>query len=67
MTEMENAGVEAMQEMASAILTAAGVTMQRHGNDPNGRAIIAAGFAMALQMIGKSIDHKIPATVKKML
>jgi hypothetical protein len=62
-----DAGAEAVQEMSSVILLAAGATMKRHGDDPNGGAIVAAGFAMALHAIGKNIDPKIPATVKEML
>ena len=64
---MADAGAEAVQEISSAILKAAGSAMQRHGNDPNGGAIVAAGFAMALRAIGKNIDPKIPAIVKEML
>jgi len=62
-----DAGAEAVQEISSAILKAAGAAMQRHGYDPNGAAIVAAGFAMALRAIGKNIDPKIPAIVKEML
>ena len=67
MTDLEEAGAEAVQEIASVLLKAAGAAMQRHGNDPNGGAILAAGFAMALNNIGKHIDPRVPQTVKDML
>lgn len=58
---------EATQEVCAAILKAAGGAMQRHGNDPQGGAIVAAGFAMALQAIGREIDQRVPLTVFEML
>ena len=67
MTEMDAARAEATQEISSAILKAAGAVMERHGDDPNGHAIVAAGFAMALKAIGKNIDPRIPAVVIEML
>jgi hypothetical protein len=67
MTEMDAARAEATQEVASEILKAAGLVMERHGNDPNGHAIVAAGFAMALKSIGDRIDPRIPAVVRQML
>ena len=57
---------DATQEIASAVLNAAGAAMERHGNDPNGSAIVAAGFAMALRSIG-NIDPHIPRIVHAML
>jgi hypothetical protein len=64
---MDDARAEAVQEVSSEILKAAGAAMGRHGDDPNGGAIVAAGFAMALKAIGKHIDCKIPAVVREML
>lgn len=68
MTDMlDNARAEATQEVCSALLKAAGEAMKRHGADPNGCAIVAAGFAMALRAIGKHIDPLVPLTVREML
>jgi len=58
---------EAVQEVSSAILMAAGDVMMRHRNDPDGPAIVAAGFASALRSIGKHIDPNISIVVLKML
>ena len=65
--DMEQAGTEAVQEIASSILKAAGAAMARHGDDPNGGAIIAAGFALAIEQIGKHIDPRIMDTIRKLL
>lgn len=67
MTDLDAARAEATQEVASSLLKAAGAAMTRHGPDPNGGAIVAAGFAMALDRIGKEIDPKVPAVVREML
>jgi len=64
---LELAAAEATQEIASAVLTAAGDVMTRHGNDPYSVAIIAAGFAMAIRQMGKDIDPIIPRIVLEML
>lgn len=65
--ELTLAGAEATQEICAGVLKAAGEAMARHGNDPNSGAIVAAGFAMALQAIGESIDAKVPMIVREML
>lgn len=67
MTDLDMAAAEATQEICSSVLKAAGEAMKRHGNDPNGGAIVAAGFAMALQTIGKNIDRRVPIIVHEML
>lgn len=67
MTEMDVARAEATQEVSAAILKAAGAVMERHGNDPNGVVIVAAGFAIALKAIGEKIDPRVPAIVAEML
>ncbi len=41
--------------------------MKAHGNDPLGGVIIATGFAMALQNIGKHVDPTVPIVVREML
>lgn len=65
--EMDEARGEATQEVCCAILKAAGDAMKRHGDDPRNGAILSAGFAMALQQIGKHIDRRVPLTVYEML
>lgn len=59
----EQAGAEAVQGISSALVSAAGETMQRHGDDPNGMAIVAAGFAMAINSINRELDPKFARTV----
>lgn len=61
------ARAQATQDVASAILIAAGDAMKRHGNDQQGPIIVAAGFAMALKEIGVKIDANIPRAVREML
>jgi len=58
---------QAAQDVSSAILKAAGEAMKAHGPDPNGGAIVAAGFAMAIQAIGRDIDERVPIVVLEML
>jgi len=65
--QMTQARAEATQEVASAILKAAGEAMQRHGDDPHSVVIVAAGFAMALQRIGERVDHRVPRIVHEMI
>lgn len=65
--ELQTAGAECIQEMSSALLKSAGEVMKRHGADPNGPALVAAGFAMALRVIGTNIDPKVPIIVHEML
>lgn len=64
---LELARAEATQELASALLKTAGEVMLRHGDDPHSGAIVAAGFGMALDRIGKHLDPKVPETVRIML
>lgn len=66
-TDLELARAEAVMEVASALLTAAGSVMKRHGNDPYAGAVLSAGIALALNQIGSQIDPKIPATVRELL
>jgi len=49
-------GAQAVQDVASAMLSAAGKAMALHGNDPNGHAIVGAAFAMAICKIDEQID-----------
>jgi hypothetical protein len=65
--DLDKARAEATHEVCSSVLTAAGDAMKRHGDDPTGGAILAAGFAMALQAIGDKIDPKVPIIVREML
>jgi len=65
--QMTQARAEATQEVASAILKAAGDAMLRHGDDPHSNVIVAAGFAMALRRIGEHVDAKVPVIVHQML
>ena len=66
-TELTMARAEATQEICCDLLKAAGAAMLRHGDDPQGITIVAAGFAMALQAIGKEIDRRVPIIVHEML
>lgn len=49
-------GAQATQDIASALLKAAGDVMTLHGNDPNSLAIVSAGFVMAIKAIDREID-----------
>jgi hypothetical protein len=49
-------GAQAVQDIASALLKAAGDVMTVHGADPNSLAIVSAGFVMAITEIEKNID-----------
>jgi len=54
--EHSASGAQAVQDVASAILSAAGKAMTLHGDDPNGHAILGAALAMAICKIDKEID-----------
>ena len=64
---VDGARAQATHEMAAALLTAAAEVMARHGNDPTGPVIVAAGFAMALRAIGEHNRPEIPRIVREML
>lgn len=61
------ARTEAIAELSAALIRTAGEVLTRHGNDPQGPILVAAGFALALQTIGREIDENILATVCKLL
>lgn len=65
--DLINARAQATNDVCAAVLSAAGDAMKVHGDDPEGSAIVAAGFAMALQSIGKHIDKRVPVIVHEML
>lgn len=65
--ELERAGAEAVQELEHGLCKAVEDVFKRHGNDPNASAIVAAGFAMAINHIGESIDPGVPRMVRTML
>lgn len=57
MTEYEmQAGCQAVSDVATGILQAAGEALTRHGPDPNSPAILGAGFCMAIDKITSEID-----------
>ena len=57
---------QATLDVAMAILLGAGEAMKRHGDDPLGVAILAAGFVMAIDKT-TSIDPHIRHIVVEML
>lgn len=57
MTEYEkNASAQAVQDIASAMLKAAGDCLTLHGNDPNNGAILGAAFCMVVEKVTEHID-----------
>lgn len=57
MTEEQHmSAAQAVQDVSSAILKAAGECMTLHGPDPNSPAILAAAFVMAIRNITEHID-----------
>ncbi len=52
----ELSGAQAVQDISSAMLKAAGECLKVHGNDPTAPAILAAAFCMAMNGIDRSID-----------
>lgn len=50
------AGAQAVQDVCTEMLEAAGAAMTRHGPDPNSAAILGAAFAMAADKITNNID-----------
>lgn len=64
---VERSRAEAVQELAAALLKTAGEVMTRHGDDPMGEVIVAAGFGMALDRIGEHIAPNIPRIVRELL
>lgn len=65
--QIDKARNEAVQEVASVILKAAGLAMIRHGADPRGSAIVTTDFVMAVLSMGKHIDPAIPTIICTML
>lgn len=58
---------EAAQEVASAIIFAAGEVMRRHGDDPESIAILAAGFCLAIDGIAESINPTFKVILCRMI
>lgn len=56
MTLDEQATAQAVIDVSAAILHAAGDAMKRHGDDPQGITVVAAGFSQAINAITVSID-----------
>lgn len=52
--------VNATQEIAAAVTKAAADVLSRHPDEPDAVAHVAAGFAMALRVMGSSIDPRVP-------
>ena len=67
MSDLLTARSEAVEEVCRSVLMAAGDAMKRHGDDPHGNVIVAAGFAMAIKAIGRDIDPKMPLVVRELL
>lgn len=63
----EQAGAEAAQGISVALIAAAGEEMKKHGNDPNGMAIVATGFALAINAISRDLDPKFAQTVRALI
>lgn len=66
-TELDQARGDTVGEISSAILLASGKVLTNHGNDPVSPAILAAGFVMAINTIGRKIDPNIKSIIVKML
>lgn len=65
--DLDTARVQAINDLAGALLQAAGQVMKLHGPDPQGGVILSAGFSMALRKIGDGIDPTVPTVVREML
>jgi len=64
--EMMDAAAEAILELTGAVLMAAGEVMKRHGPDPNGGIILAAGFARAINGMDR-IDPTVRPIIARMI
>jgi hypothetical protein len=60
-------GAQAAEDVADAIINAAGDILVLHGNDPNQYAILAAGFSIAIARIDKKIDPTFKAYIMDLL
>lgn len=58
---------EATQQVASAILKAAGGVLQTHGNDPQSVAILAAGLVMTITSVTDTIGPTCERIIFQML
>jgi hypothetical protein len=66
--EMELARLQAVQDISSALCLAAGEEITKHGvNDPNSWAIVATGFALAVNSITKELEPNFARTVAKLI
>lgn len=64
--DMTQARTEAAQEIADAILCATRDALLRHGEDPESGAVIALGFAMAIEKMRMN-DPACVYTIQKLL
>jgi hypothetical protein len=66
-SDMMLARAEAAEDVAVAMMRAAGEAMTRHGDDPSGVEILASGFALAIGKIADVIDPRVRVIVATML
>ncbi|HYM31827.1 MAG TPA: hypothetical protein VEU47_11030 [Candidatus Cybelea sp.] len=61
---MHRARIEAVDEVARALLTASGEALQRHGDDPFTDVILGAAVAMFVEKVEKIIPGFAPKLIK---
>jgi hypothetical protein len=67
MDALEEARVDAVEEVAKAIIAAAGHVLATHGDDPCSPVILAAGFALATDKITEAVDPRFKTALRHLI
>lgn len=65
--QMDMARAEAICEISAAMAKAAGLALERHGNDPTARILLTAAVAMFIENIDREIAPGFKKVVAAML
>lgn len=66
-SELDQSRCAAVQEIASAICAASSDVFAMHGDDPHLWPILAAGFALAIDMVDQKINPGFKTVMREML
>ena len=66
-SELDQSRSDAVQEIASTICIASGDVFAMHGDDPHSWPILAAGLALAIDMIDQKINPGFKMVMREML
>lgn len=67
MDALDEARVDAVEEVAKAIIAAAAYVLAAHGDDPCSPVILAAGFALATDKITETVDPRFKTALRHLI